>query len=564
MLYPRSNQYRDVYNLNGIWDFKCVEENYEPKEKAKESSPMAVPASYNDIVTDKTQKNHEGKVLFEREFSLPVREENLYRLRIGATSHKCEIYLNGTLIGKGINGYYPIDLPLENLQNSNRLSVVIDNRLTRESLPVGEIVDGKQITNHDFYNFTGIHRDVLVYTLPKKHIEDITIKTVVNGDYSLINVAVETGCKQVVCTVQDENGNVVAKGGVGDLKINSPRTWSPESPYLYTLVVETESDIYQETFGIRKVEVKGDQFLLNDKPVYFKGFGMHEDFIVSGKGANNAVNVRNFELLKWINANSIRTSHYPYSEDIMYLADKYGYMVIDEVPAVGMHRFGGPLKIFSGDRALVDENTKVLHKELIKQLVARDKNHPCVVMLCVGNEPAVEEEECYEYFKDIFSYARSVWELPITMVHCGFASSEKNCGLLPDVICLNRYYAWYYMHHGETEEIGGLLKRELQTYYERYHKPIMLTEYGADTIEGLHTLPSETFSEEYQVETIEEYSKVFDELEYFIGEHVWAFADFKTKQGLTRIRGNRKGVFTKDRQPKMIAHYLKNRWKDKK
>ena len=88
----------------------------------------------------------------------------------------------------------------------------------------------------------------------------------------------------------------------------------------------------------------------------------------------------------------------------------------------------------------------------------------------------------------------------------------------------------------------------------------MLTEYGADTIEGLHTLPSESFSEEYQVETIEEYSKVFDSLDYFIGEHVWAFADFKTKQGLTRIRGNRKGVFTRERQPKMIAHYLKNRW----
>ena len=150
------------------------------------------------------------------------------------------------------------------------------------------------------------------------------------------------------------------------------------------------------------------------------------------------------------------------------------------------------------------------------------------------------------------------------MVHCGFASSEKNSGILPDVICLNRYYGWYYVQHGDTEEIGGLLKKELQTYYERYDKPIMLTEYGADTIEGLHTLPSESFSEEYQVETIEEYSKVFDELEYFIGEHVWAFADFKTKQGLTRIRGNRKGVFTKDRQPKMIAHYLKRRWKDKK
>ena len=563
MLYPKSNQYRDVYNLNGIWNFKCVEENYEPTAKAQDSSPMAVPASYNDIITDKKQKNHEGKVLFEREISFPVRDDKIYRLRIGATSHKCDVYLNGEKIGSGINGYYPIDLPLENLKEENRLSVVIDNRLTRESLPVGEIVNGRQITNHDFYNFTGIHRDVLIYSLPKKHIRDIVIQTVVDGDYSLINVSVDTACEKVACRVKDGDGNIVAEGGVGLIKINSPHTWSPESPYLYTLIVETECDKYEETFGIRKVEVKGNQFLLNDKPVYFKGFGMHEDFFISGKGANNAVNVRNFELLKWINANSFRTSHYPYSEDIMDLADKYGFMVIDEVPAVGMNRFGGPLKIFSGDRALVDESTKVLHKECIKQLIERDKNHPSVVMLCVGNEPAVEEEECYEYFKDIFAYTRSLCDLPLTMVHCGFSPSEKNSGILPDVICLNRYYAWYYVHHGETEEIHDILKGELEAFYNRYHKPIMLTEYGADTIEGLHTLPSESFSEEYQVETIDEYSKVFDELEYFIGEHVWAFADFKTKQGLTRIRGNRKGVFTKERQPKMIAHYLKNRWKDK-
>ena len=370
-------------------------------------------------------------------------------------------------------------------------------------------------------------------------------------------------CKNITYTVKNQNDEVILKSDKGDFSIKNPRLWSHENPYLYTLVVETECDKYEETFGIRKVEVKGNQFLLNDKPVYFKGFGMHEDFFVSGKGANNAVNVRNFELLKWINANSIRTSHYPYSEDIMDLADKYGFMVINEVPAVGMNRFGGPLKIFSGDRALVNENTKELHKELVKQLIERDKNHPCVVMYCVGNEPAVEEEECYDYFKDIFAYTRSICDLPLTMVHCGFSSSEKNSGVLPDVICLNRYYAWYYVHHGETEEIGGLLKGELETFHNKYNKPIMLTEYGADTIEGLHTLPSESFSEEYQVETIEEYSKVFDSLDYFIGEHVWAFADFKTKQGLTRIRGNRKGVFTRERQPKMIAHYLKNRWKKK-
>ena len=76
---------------------------------------------------------------------------------------------------------------------------------------------------------------------------------------------------------------------------------------------------------------------MNDKPVYFKGFGMHEDFYVIGKGNNTAVSIRDFELLKWMNANSFRTSHYPYSEEMMNLADEYGFLVINEVPAVGMH-----------------------------------------------------------------------------------------------------------------------------------------------------------------------------------------------------------------------------------
>ena len=84
-----------------------------------------------------------------------------------------------------------------------------------------------------------------------------------------------------------------------------------------------------------------------------------------------------------------------------------------------------------------------------------------------------------------------------------------------------------------------------------------------NTIEGLHSLPSETFSEEFQVEILEETCKLLDKYDYCIGEHVWNFADFKTKQGLTRVKGNRKGVFTRDRQPKMSAHFLRRRWENK-
>ena len=554
MLYPQSNKYRDVYNLNGVWTFKTVDEDYSPANPIVAGAPIAVPASINDIVVDKASKDYVGKIVFEKIFSIPVRSEMKYHLRIGATSHKCEVYLNGLKIGDGINGYYPIDIELNDLQEENRLSVVIDNRLSFQTLPVGALINGKQVIQHDFYNFTGIHRDVLVYTTPKKYIKDITIKTVVNNDYSLIDIDVETESPDICCSVKSANGDIVAKGKTGILNIENPQVWSPNTPYLYTLIVETECDRYEEKFGIRKVEVKGNQFLLNDEPVYFKGFGMHEDFFVLGKGNNTAVNIRNFELLKWIGANSIRTSHYPYSEEIMNLADEYGIMVIDEVPAVGMNWWKDN---FTPDR--INNETQELHKKLVKQLMERDKNHPSVIMLSVANEAGTHEVASRTYFQGVIEYARQVCELPITIVEFTKFDDGSKVADLVDVIGLNRYYGWY-TDHGDLSVVSTQMKEELDKWYKGFKKPIIVTEFGADTIEGLHACPSETFSEEFQKEYFEENCKAFDMCDFCIGEHAWNFADFKTKQGLTRIRGNRKGVFTKDRQPKAVAHYLKSRW----
>ena len=555
MLYPKSNKYRDVYNLNGLWNFKTTDENYcGAQEDGWQLMP--VPASYNEIVTDKAIRDHVGKVVYEREFSVPIRKGLRYRLRIGATSHKCEIYLNGEKIGVGINGFYPIDLPLENLKDTNRLSVVIDNRLTFQTLPVGKIVNGKQVINHDFYNFTGIHRDVLVYTLPEKHIDDIQIKTVVENDYERVRVELETNCERAHFTVFDKDKKVVVESDCPDFCVPAPHLWCTENPYLYTLRVETETDLYEERFGIRKISWNENSLFLNDKPVYLKGFGMHEDFFVSGKGNNSPLNVRNFELLKWCNANSIRTSHYPYSEEIMSLADEYGIMVIDEVPAVGMNWWE---KNFSPET--INEKTCELHKELIKQLIERDKNHPSVILLSVANEAGTHELEAREYFKEITAFARSVTDLPLTIVEFSTADDSK-IGDLIDIVAINRYYGWYY-DHGDISVIKDCMKTELTKWHEKYNKPVMVAEFGADTIEGLHAFPSESFSEEFQREYLEENCKAFDECEFFIGEHVWNFADFKTKQGLTRIRGNRKGIFTKDRQPKLAAHYMRERWSKK-
>ena len=228
--------------------------------------------------------DHVGKVVYECYFSVPTMSSERYRLRIGAASHKCRVYLNGDLIGTGINGYIPIDCPLENLQELNRLSVVIDNRLTFQTLLVGRIDNGKQIINHDFYNFTGIHRDVCVYTLPEKCIEDIIINTVLDGDYSKVSVELVGNVTNPVYIIKDNVGEKILESSTTLFTIPEVQLWSPERPYLYTLRVQTETDCYEEPFGVRKIELKGNQLLLNDKPVYLKGFGMHEDFFLTGKG----------------------------------------------------------------------------------------------------------------------------------------------------------------------------------------------------------------------------------------------------------------------------------------
>ena len=88
---------------------------------------------------------------------------------------------------------------------------------------------------------------------------------------------------------------------------------------------------------MRTVEVRGAEFLINGTPFYFTGFGQHEDSAVRGKGHDNAYLVHDFQLMDWIGANSFRTSHYPYAEEVMEFADRHGIVVIDETAAVGLN-----------------------------------------------------------------------------------------------------------------------------------------------------------------------------------------------------------------------------------
>jgi beta-glucuronidase len=205
--------------------------------------------------------------------------------------------------------------------------------------------------------------------------------------------------------------------------------------------------------------------------------------------------------------------------------------------------------------------TAAAHARDIRELISRDKNHPSVVMWSIANEPASSEEGSRQYFEPLATLTRELdSSRPVAFANQGWATPETDqITDLFDVVCLNRYFGWY-------ETIGDLklaeidLETELQGWEDKYNKPIIMTEYGADTIAGLHTVQSLPWSEEFQVDILEMYHRVFDRIESMAGEHVWNFADFQTKLGTGRVDGNKKGVFERDRRPKAAAHSLRRRW----
>ncbi|MET3558766.1 beta-glucuronidase [Streptococcus rupicaprae] len=593
MLYPQLSAKRKVYDLNGLWQFK--QGNYTPHAHKRlsddpESELMVVPTSFNDVLVDKNKRLFIGDNWYERVLDLPeIAEDEEAVLRFGSVTHQAKVYLNGRLAGEHKGGFTPFEVVLtaEDLaQKPLVLTVCANNELNYTTLPVGNYLEKKMPDgsikkvvkeNFDFFNYAGIHRPVKLYTRPKLHIEDIVISYDLSEDLKTakVKVAVEAGeVSKVVVSLLDEAGKVLAQGHPDqELVLDSVTLWQPLKAYLYTCRVELFDgerlvDNYDEAFGIRKVEVKNAQFLINNQPFYFKGFGKHEDTYINGRGLNEAANLMDLNLLKDLGANSFRTSHYPYSEEMMRLADRMGIVVIDEVPAVGLFQnFTAALDLL-GDKAEPDNTwtvmkTKEAHEEVIRELVKRDKNHACVVMWVVANEPSSHEAGAREYFEPLIQLYRDLdqQKRPVTLVNIMMAMPGKDLVAdLIDVICLNRYYGWY-KDHAELEDAKAHLREELEDWHRLYpDKPIMFTEYGADTLPGYHSLWDIPYTEEYQCDYYQANHEVFDSLPYFVGEQVWNFADFETNVSLIRVKGNHKGLFSRNRDPKQVVRLFKERW----
>lgn len=597
-LKPQQTSTRDLVSLDGLWSFALEDATNSTSAPWTAALPKGlecpVPASYNDIFVDRTIHDHVGWVYYQRTVTVPRgwAHQRAF-LRLESATHHGRVYVNEHLVAEHVGGYSPFEADITSLVQpgeSFRLTIGVDNQLTHETIPPGDLVTSEytgkkqQSYQHDFYNYAGLARSIWLYSVPKdQFIKDITVVPDVDWDgdaeTGVVSYTVQTSnatTGSIRISILDEEGNEVAtaSGATGTATIPSVNLWQPGAPYLYSFTVSILSasqrliDTYTLPIGIRTVAVGNGIILVNNQPVYLTGFGKHEDSPIRGKGHDTAYLVHDFQLLDWIGANSFRTSHYPYAEEVMEFADRHGILVIDETPAVGLaYSIGAGISTdtsrvtFAPDG--INNNTRAAHAQALRELITRDKNHPSVIMWSIANEPASDEPGARAYFEPLTRLARVLdpAHRPITFANLGLATYETDTiSDLFDVLCLNRYFGWY-SYTGDLESARKALHEELDGWVAKYPtKPIIISEYGADTMAGLHSVLGLIWSEEFQIELLDVYHGVFDQIQNVVGEHVWNFADFQTKEGIQRVDGNKKGVFTRDRRPKGAAFALRKRW----
>lgn len=558
MLYPQKNRMRTVECLDGVWQTE-IDGVYRS---------MAVPASWNEQYSELF--NYFGKCRYIKKVYIgEMPSDRDLWIRFGGVATNSQVLINGKCVGEHYGTALPFEFKINDAivpDTENVIEIIVDNTLDPWGLPPAVLDDNEAragfinsypAVTYDFFPYGGIHRSVFLYYAPKNRIEDIKIDTKISGlvDFRLTFTKGFTGKVNVYVDGNEytyiiENSNALN----GEFKINNPRIWDVGKPELYdvrfdTYIGEELQDSYTQTCGIREVEIKDCKVHLNGREVFLKGFGKHEDFCVIGKGFNAALMIKDYELMKWIGANSFRTSHYPYDEQMLDYADKTGVLVIDETPFVGLNE-----RMYKDD--ILKKATGV-----IDELITRDYNHPSVIMWSMANEPIAQSDAAEHFFKTMYDCARNLDKTrPITYV--AHEEPKDNVGMkYYDIVCLNKYYGWY-IGPGQIDNTLPEFEACLERFYNAFGKGIIVSEFGADAIAGMHTNPPQMFSEEYQCEMIKKQYKMMRRKHYIAGAHIWAFADFKTAQSISRIIVNRKGIFTRERQPKMAAHMVKDMWKE--
>ena len=335
---------------------------------------------------------------YRRTFTIPAHwNKRQIILYFGGVASAFYVWVNGEKVGYSQDSKTPSEFDITPYvkQGENEIAV-----------QVFKFSDGYYLEDQDYWRFAGIQRDVYVYARSATHVRDYEVVTDLDGEYKNadFHLFVELGKAgegkikgaEVEVSLLDKAGKSIynerKRWNAADRELHfkkevrEPLLWSAEKPNLYRLLIALRVNGKPEQYisqyiGFRKSEIKHAQLLVNGKPVYIKGVNRHEHDPYNGHVVDEASMLRDIQLMKENNINSVRTSHYPNDPRWYELCDIYGMYVVDEAN-IESHGMG-----YKPDQCLANQpEWEKAFIDRTERMFERDKNHPCVIIWSLGNE----------------------------------------------------------------------------------------------------------------------------------------------------------------------------------
>ncbi len=515
------NKSRYLTNLCGNWNFKyfntyedVTDDLFREDYPASETDCVKVPGNFQLYKIGEYDKPLYSNLMYPFPTDPPfVPEDNpcgVYFKDFTVTEEMLErkniitfegvascfyLYINGEFVGYSQVSHCTSEFDISKFLKAGK------NRITVLNV---KWCDGSYLEDQDFFRLSGIFREVYILSRNKTHIEDIEIRQNIKDDLSSADITVNctlSGKADILYGLADPHGDVAVQGESKEksftVTLNDPLLWNDETPYIYTLFVTVNDEIIPLQLALRTIEIKDKKLFINKKPVKLCGINRHDSSAENGYAVTLDEMKRDLLLMKKVNVNAIRTSHYPNDPRFYDLAEALGFYFIDEAD-IETHGMGYNTEAdWDWTRwsllSTVDEWEEA-YVDRAKRLYERDKNHGSVIMWSLGNESG-----CGKNHRAMRKYIKSRDEN--ALVH--YENAHLEFKAVPEGECFKD------ISDVESRMYAGTNYIEKYLNDKNYDKPFYMCEYVCSMSTG----------------DVYDYWKLVEKYDEFCGGCIWEWCD---------------------------------------
>jgi beta-glucuronidase len=511
------------------------------------SPTTLLPSSW--VTQDPTLRQYDKLVWYQRAFTVRRQAGARAFLRFGAVDYVAYVYLNGRFVGRHEGGFTPFTFEVTGLlrEGENRITIGADAERSATTVPP---------TVTDWETYGGVTRPVLLIQTPQTYVDDAWLRLTGDGRIAATvrldgphaagrPVRVEIAALHFVMT------GTTGPDGSWTATVAAPRglrRWSPESPTLYDVRFSAGEDVLPDRIGLRTIEVRGEEIILNGRPIFLRGICMHEEELGENPSRTitpAAARALLTEARDGLHANFVRLAHYPHSEVTTRMADELGLLLWSEIPVYWRVDFAHAETLTTARRMLAEN-------------IARDRNRASIILWSVGNETP-QGEARLAFLRSLVRDVRALDDSRLVTAAL-LSSRAGNVQTIDDpltadldVMSVNTYNGWY-----TGDRLADLASI---SWRSTIRKPLIFSDFGAEALAGFHDFygSPRKFSEEYQAEYYRQTLAMADRIPFLRGMSPWILKDFRSprrQNPLYQQGWNRKGLISETGRRKLAFEVL--------